>query len=132
MKVYKLVRKVQGRFYPLFIDKHKEFKFGEWFYAEFHPTKGFAPRSLNGFDNPIGGLHCCFTTYAKHLSEKLKTGEERVWIECEAEGKSKTYKRSLLQGGDWILVEKLKPLREVPWDEVRKRQAEFERQHNVA
>ena len=132
MTVYKLVRiKKDGNCYPLFIDKNKPFIFDKWMKAEFHPTKGFAPRSLNGFENPTGGWHCCFTCFASHLSEELKTGEKRVWIECESKGDSKTYKRSLIQGGDWILVEYLKPLRIVPIEEVRQMQEEFMTKHNL-
>jgi len=132
MTVYKLVKiKKDGNTYPLFIDKNKPFRFGEWMKAEYHPTKGFAPRSINGFENnPTGGWHCTFQTVAFHLSEQLKTGERRVWIECEAKGMTKTYKRSLLQGGDWILVEYLKPLRIVPEDEVKKQQEDFMRKNN--
>ena len=130
MKVYKLVRKLKnGSLKPLFIGKKQPFVIGQKMKCEFLPTKGFAPRSVD--DNNSGGWHCCFTCYAAHLSEKLATGEQRVWIECEADGKSKTYKRSLNQGGDWILVENLTPLRIVPWDEVRKMQEEFRTQHNI-
>lgn len=130
MKVYKLVRMgTDGQCYPLFIGKKQPFVFGQKMKCEFLPTKGFAPRSVD--DKNSGGWHCCFTCYAAHLSEKLATGEQRVWIECEAEGTTKTYKRSLLQGGDWILVEYLTPLRIVPWDEVRKMQEQFRTQHNL-
>ena len=128
MKVYKLVRKGKdGNCYPLFIDKSKPFTFGEEMQCEYHPTKGFAPRSVD--DNPTGGWHCCFVPVAPHLSEKLKTGEERVWIECEASGKTKTYKRPFKQGGEWILVEVLKPLRVMGIDEVRAMQKDFFDKH---
>ena len=130
MKVYKLVRQLKdGSLTPLFIGKKQPFVFGQKMKCEFLPTKGFAPRSVD--DKNSGGWHCCFTCYAAHLSEKLANGEQRVWIECEAEGTTKTYKRSLLQGGDWILVEYLTPLRVVPWDEVRKMQEQFRTQHNI-
>lgn len=130
MKVYKLVRKGKdGNCYPLFIDKNKPFVFGAEMPCEYHPTKGFAVRSVD--ENPTGGWHCCFTPYAAHLNEKLASGEERVWIECEGSGKTKTYKRSLHQGGDWILVETIKPLRVMPWDEVRKMQKEFCEKHGI-
>ena len=119
MKVYKLVRLGKdGNCYPLFIDKHKPFQFGNVMHAEFHPTKGFAPRSVD--DNQSGGYHCCFHPYAPHLSIHLASGESRVWIECEASGKTKEYKRPWNQGGNWILVEYLKPVRIVPWKEVQK------------
>lgn len=127
MKVYKLVRKLKnGLLYPLFIDKRNPFTFGEWMKAGFFPTKGFAERSL-GFDEngeKLGGWHCCFTPYAPHLSEQLATGEQRVWIECESKGISQKYNRPESQGGAWLLVEWLKPLRELSYEEVRKMNGE--------
>lgn len=63
MIVYKKVRLLKnGNVYPLFIDKKKPFEFGKWMRAEFHPTNGFAPRSLGKDDNEneIGGWHCCY------------------------------------------------------------------------
>lgn len=122
IRVYKLVREDQksGRCYPLFIEREREFVMGEWFDAHFAPRKGFAPRSINGVnsDEPIGGLHCCFYPFAPHLSMELKSGEKRVWIECEARGESKTYKRPWNQGGAWILVESIKPLRKLTQEDV--------------
>lgn len=132
MKVYKLVRLGKdGLCYPLFIGKHKPFSFGTEMHCEYLPTKGFAPRSVDPADK-TGGWHCCFQTYAEHLKEELKTGEKRVWIECEASGRTKTYKRSLLQGGDWILCEILKPIRIVEWNEVRTMQNEFRLKNKMA
>ena len=128
IKVYKLVRQgSDGQYYPLFIGKQEPFRFGEVMPCQFLPTKGFAPRSVDG--EQTGGWHCCFTTVAPHLAETLATGEQRVWIECEGSGKTKTYKRGLHQGGDWILVENLKPLRVVPWEEVRAMQDRFYKEH---
>lgn len=122
MKVYKKVRVLKdGKCYPLFIDKTKPFEFGEWMHAEFHPTKGFAPRSLNGVDseNPIGGWHACFTPLAPHIADELKTGEKRVWMECDAAGEIKKYDRPESQGGAWVLVEWLRPLRLLTENEIR-------------
>lgn len=122
MKVYKLVRKLKnGSLKPLFIGKKKPFVIGEKMKCEYLPTKGFAPRSVD--DNQSGGWHCCFQPVAPHLTETLKTGEERVWLECEAEGTTKTYHRGEHQGGDWILAEYITPLRVMPWEEVRQMQA---------
>ena len=130
IKVYKLVRQGKdGQFYPLFIGKNEPFRFGEVMPCQFLPTKGFAPRSVD--DNQTGGWHCCFTPVAPHLSETLATGEQRVWLECEGTGKTKVYKRGLHQGGDWILVENLKPVRVVPWDEVRTMQERFNQELNI-
>lgn len=130
MKVYKLVRKGKdGKCYPLFIDSKVPFDFGKKMHCKYVPTKGFAPRSVD--DAQTGGWHCCFTTVAPHLSEVKKDGERRVWIECVGEGKTKTYKRPFKQGGEWILVETITPVREVPWDEVRAMQAAFFKEHPI-
>lgn len=130
MKVYKLVRKLKnGSLKPLFIGKKQPFVIGQKMKCEFLPTKGFAPRSVD--DKNSGGWHCCFRPVAPHLAETLKTGEERVWLECEAEGTTKTYHRGEHQGGDWILAEYITPLREVPWDEVRQMQEQYSTQHNT-
>ena len=71
------------------------------------------------------------TVYSPHLVENKKGGEHRVWIECEADGKTCKYDRPLKQGGAWILVEYITPLRIVPWDEVRQMQDQFRTQHNI-
>lgn len=123
MVVYKKVRQLSdGNYYPLFIDKKKKFEFGEWMKAEFHPTKGFAPRSINGIDNdnPIGGWHCCYQPLAPHISDELKSGEKRVWMMCEAKGDMKSYNRPESQGGSWMLAEYLRPIKILTDEEVRK------------
>ena len=122
MIVYKKVRILKdGKAYPLFIDKKKPFEFGSWMRAEYHPTKGFAPRSLGKDEdgNEIGGWHCCFRPDAPHIADQLKSGEIRVWMVCEAKGKSQKYDRPESQGGAWLLVEYLKPLRILSDSEVR-------------
>ena len=113
MIVYKKVRLKNGKPFPLFIDKDREFKFGEWMRSEFHPTKGFKPRSINGTDNeePIGGWHCCYVPKAPHLADELSSGEKRAWMICMAKGEHQNYDRTESQGGTWVLVEWLKPLR---------------------
>ena len=111
--VYKKVRILKnGECYPLFIDKRRSFKFGSWMKAEFHPTNGFAPRSLGKDANgeEIGGWHCCFKPEAPHLADVLSSGEKRVWIKCEAKGIEHKYSRPEGQGGAWLLVAWLKPL----------------------
>ena len=113
MIVYKKVRILKdGKVYPLFIDKTKPFEFGEWMKAGFHPTKGFAPRSLgkDADGNEIGGWHCCYQPVAPHIADELKSGEKRIWMKCEAKGEMKKYDRPESQGGAWLLVEWLKPL----------------------
>lgn len=109
MKAYKLVRKANdGSLYPLFIDKKRPYVVGEPRVAEYHPTKGFAPRF---------GFHCCFIPLAPHLKTELASGQKRVWIECEVED-WQSYERCEAQGGAWILANKLIVLRELTMEEV--------------
>lgn len=107
--VYKKVRRLKnGKLYPLFIDKTKPFEFGKWMKSEFHPTKGFAPRSI-GVDNSgneIGGWHSCPEPKADWIADKLASGEERVWIKCLAKN-VKEYQRPQ---GIWFLSEYIYPI----------------------
>jgi len=120
--VYKKVNLyADGSLHPLFIDTKRPFSLGEWMHCEYHPTKGFAPRSvLNDLGGNIGGWHCCFYPIAPHLSDQLKGGHKRVWIKCEAKGASTVYERPWNQCGSWILVEWLRPLSILSDDEVTK------------
>ena len=120
MTVYKKVRLMKdGSLKPLFIGKDKPFVFGQWMHCEFIPTKGFAERSVQTNDNSkIGGWHCCYQPLAPHLSDKLSSGEKRVWIECEARGRHTRYERPESQGGAWLLVEEIMPVRIVSDSEV--------------
>lgn len=109
MIAYKLLRRLKdGKLYPLFINKKETTEFNKWLIAECYPTKGFAVRK---------GFHCTFTPYAPHLSMKLASGEERVWVECEIEDWT-TYDRPESQGGKWILAQRMKLLRELINEEV--------------
>lgn len=109
MKAYKLVRVLKdGNYYSLFINKKVPFVFDEWKEAEFHPTKGFAPRY---------GWHCCFTPYAPHLAMELSNGEERVWMEVEVKD-YEVYDRPESQGGAWVLAKWMKPVRILDNEEV--------------
>ena len=99
MKAYKLLRmKKDGKLYPLFINKTVATPIGEWLQAECYPTKGFAVRT---------GWHCCFKPIAPHLKMQLANGEKRVWVECEVED-WESYDRPILQGGAWILAQRMK------------------------
>lgn len=123
MKAYKLVRKAKdGSLYPLFIDKHRPYIIGEQRLAEYHQTKGFAPRF---------GFHCCFIPLAPHLKTELANGEKRVWIECEVDD-FKTYNRPESQGGAWILANRLMAIRELTMDEVAEILATSHRKEGVA
>ena len=120
MTVYKKVRLMKdGTLRPLFIGKDKPFIIGKWMHCEFLPTKGFAERSVRTDDkSKIGGWHCCYKPLAPHLADVLSSGEQRVWIECEARGRNTRYNRPESQGGAWLLVEEIKPLRIISESEV--------------
>lgn len=122
MTVYKKVRLMKnGTLRPLFIGKDKPFVIGKWMRCEFIPTKGFAPRSIVTTDNSkIGGWHCCYKPLAPHIADRLSSGEQRVWLECEARGRHTKYDRPESQGGTWLLVEEIKPLRIISESEVAK------------
>lgn len=121
MLVYKKVRLMKdGTLKPLFIGKDKPFTIGEWQHCEYIPTKGFAPRSISTDDNSkIGGWHCCFKPIAPHIADELSSGEQRIWMECEARGRSQKYDRPESQGSAWLLVEEIKPLRTLTDEQVR-------------
>ena len=119
--VYKKVRiSRDGTPLPLFIDNKRPFAIGKWMHCEYHPAKGFAPRSCGRKPDgrPLGGWHCCFMPIAPHLADQLKSGERRVWIKCEARGQRVVYDRPWNQGGSWILVEWLRPLAILTDEEV--------------
>lgn len=109
MKVYKLLRIKDGKLYPLFINRNQETVIGEWLQAECYPTKGFAVRK---------GWHCCFKPFAPHLKMELSNGEQRVWIEGEAEDWEK-YDRPESHGSAWVLAQKLKINRILTDEEVK-------------
>lgn len=99
MKVYKLVRKLKdGSLSPLFINKKQRLLINEWMVAEEHLTKGYSFRK---------GWHCLKKPKAPHLSKK-----DRVWVEVEVEN-FETFNRPESQGGEWILAEKMKIIREL-------------------
>jgi len=98
MTVFKLMRKKNENFYPLFINRKMECKLGKWIDAECFPTKGFSIRK---------GWHCCFYPIAPHLKTELSNGEKRVWVFAEIDD-WETYDRPESQGGTWILAQKIK------------------------
>lgn len=130
--VYKKVNLMKdGSLAPLFIDVKRRFVLGEWMRCEFHPTSGFAPRSINGTgEDAIGGWHSCPTTDASWIADELSTGQQRVWLECLAKNVVE-YKRPQ---GIWYLSEWIKPLRVIPDEEVKWMQnnkEEYETVRNV-
>lgn len=94
MLAYKLLRqRKDGTLGPLFINKTLKVPVDRWMKAEFHPTKGYAPRA---------GWHCTLKPVAPHLSTK-----GRVWCKVEIEDFS-YYNRPESQGGTWVLANKMK------------------------
>ena len=92
-----------GSLSPLFINKKSRTPMGVWLEAEYHPTNGFAGRK---------GWHCTLEPNAPHLSETLKSGQERVWVEVEVKD-VEYYDRPESQGGIWILAQHMKIIREL-------------------
>lgn len=100
MIVFKLFKiRKDGSLGPLFINARKRIAVGEWMQAEDHPTAGFAHRP---------GWHCTFAPEAPHLAKNPKAGCRRVWARCEIAGNTRVYDRPKLQGGSWILAERLR------------------------
>lgn len=50
---------------------------------------------------------------------RLANGEQRIWCECEVEDWD-SYSRPESQGGSWILAQRMKIIRELTMDEVKK------------
>ncbi len=102
MKAFKLLKKRKdGTLGPLFINASQRIPLDEWLDAEDHPTNGFAHRP---------GWHCTVNRYAPHLKMRLKSGQQRVWCLVELEGKVESYRRSMQQGGIWLLAERMRVL----------------------
>lgn len=121
MTYYKKVRKMKdGSLKPLFINKTKPFILNEWQKSEYHPTKGFAPRSIHGNietgEGCDGGFHLVPYPDASWIADELATGEKRVWITCEVRGAVKEYQRPQ---GLWYLAEEIMPLKELTPKEVK-------------
>jgi len=96
---YKLFRKRKdGTYGPLFINRKQKLNVGILYYAEKHPTKGYAYRP---------GWHCCAEPNAPHLSKK-----DRVWCEVKIEEYTE-HMRPANQGGLWYTANKLTILQEL-------------------
>ena len=103
---YKLCRKLKnGEIKPLFIDKKKSLEFDVWVDAECHPTKGFKVRPY---------WHSTNLPLAPHLTEK-----GRVWVECIIKD-YKLFDRPSSQGGLWYLSKKIKLVRELSDEKVKR------------
>lgn len=63
----------------------------------------------------IGGWHSCPKPEASWIADELKSGERRVWLECEARDVVE-YKRPQ---GIWYLSEWIKPLRILSKDDIQ-------------
>jgi len=104
MKAYKLFRVLKnGDITPLFINKNKVLKIGEWMPSENHPTKGFKERK---------GWHCTAEPKAPHLKLKLANGTIRAWYQVEIED-FKEENRPKTQGGLWYLADRMRIIKKV-------------------
>jgi hypothetical protein len=107
MIAYKLIRKLKdGSLSPLFINKKSRIPIGIWLDAEEHQTKGFALRK---------GWHCVLNPIAPHLSTK-----NRVWVKVKVED-TELYNRPKLQGGTWVLAQRMKVICEIQLDKIIKK-----------
>ena len=95
---YKLFRKMNNGYAPLFINKRQRLQQGVAYQAEKHPTKGYAYRP---------GWHACRMPEAPHLGT---TG--RVWCKVLLSGVT-TMERPISQGGRWYLAQELTILEEL-------------------
>lgn len=100
MVVYKLFKqRADGSLGPLFINATLRVPIGVWMESEDHPTKGFAHRP---------GWHCTIKPEAPHIKKAPKNGPKRVWCRVEIDGWTKPFERPEIQGGTWMLAERLK------------------------
>lgn len=76
----------------LFINVKERIPVGTWLDAEFHPTKGYAPRR---------GWHCTLKPRAPHLSKKGRTWRKVMVLDYEE------FDRPKNQGGRWLLSQKM-------------------------
>ena len=96
MIAWKLFRQLKnGVIAPLFINKRLRLQYNQWYEAEFHITKDFAPRK---------GWHVTAEPKAPHLSMK-----GRVWKQVEIEDYTVLI-RPQSQGGLWYLANRMKVL----------------------
>jgi hypothetical protein len=99
---YKLFRqRKDGSLGALFINRKEKIEPNNWYLAENHPTKGFAERM---------GWHCTLKPEAPHIKKEPKSGEKRVWCKVAIDGWIEPFERPDIQGGTWLLAEKLKVL----------------------
>ena len=104
MVAYKLMRKMRdGSFAPLFCGRKTRYLIGNHYTAVLNETKGFSPRK---------GFRCTALPYAPHLSTK-----NRVWVKMEVSNLV-YFDRPKSQGGQWILAQEMKILRELIPSEV--------------
>jgi hypothetical protein len=107
LKAYKLFKKRKnGTLGSLFINARAVLDLDVWMEAKPHRKKGFAFRP---------GWHCTFAPFAPHLTKN----NNRVWGEVEVEDYT-IFKRPETQGGLWILAKKMKIVKELTEEDVRK------------
>lgn len=95
---YKLFRiRKDGSIGPLFINRKLRIQLDKMYYAEDHPTRGYAHRP---------GWHICSRRSAPHLSKR-----GRKWFKVYFEDYEEI-KRPRKQGGLWYLAKRMKVIGE--------------------
>lgn len=98
MIAYKLFRKLKsGELSSLFINKKLRYSFNKVYFAEEHPTNGYAFRPF---------FHCFAEPEAPHLSKK-----NRVWVKVDISDYKKL-ERPNSQGCNWYVAKQMKLIEE--------------------
>lgn len=107
-------------YYPLFVEKNREFIMNERFNANVvdrEQLHGLAFRQIVVNGEPKGALHVCFKPEAPHIKNKKTNGEKRCWLKGFtmvrenglAQKDYEVVKRPLSQGGKWLLCTNFTP-----------------------
>ena len=92
MKTYKLLRLIDGKLYPLYVNANQEMPTGQWLNAEVgqladatHVKSRLGPLALRP------GFHSCEVPFTDWIGRKGSDGrlyqrQETVWCECTVDG----------------------------------------------
>ena len=93
MRTYKLVRAIEGKLYPLYVEHTRELTVGEWLEARIgEMADATHVKSRNG--SPLSlrpGFHSSLVPFTDWIGKKGPDGrlyqrKDTVWCECEVEG----------------------------------------------
>lgn len=106
---YKMVRKMKdGSYTPLFCGRSERYMAGQVYKSQDNTTNGFKSRQ---------GFHCVPEPVAPHLKLNTKK-EKRVWLKVKVSD-FRIMSRFEHQGGNWILANSMKVIRELSPFEVQ-------------